>query len=146
MLTIGLQFRRQKVRFLPCPRGKSIYKWRRKAIIRLQTHSLKIPPHLTNLLRMESLLNNRAHKRRKLGFIPALLIRKLHIHENQALKRMVLLNTTEEMNTAVLTGVALNGCGFIDDSEFTLIGYDAEIVFRDNGYNGEEYAFRLPAF
>lgn len=68
------------------------------------------------------------------------------MHKVEALERVVDVDTTEEMHTALFAGVALDSRRLVDDSKFIAVGCDGDFVFWDDANDGEEGAFRFPAF
>lgn len=65
--------------------------------------------------------------------------------EVQTLEGVILLNATEQVNSAILASIALNGGFLVDDSELGGVGGHGDGVTGNNADNGEEGALRLPA-
>jgi len=92
------------------------------------------------------LLNNTAHERRKLHFLPSLLITQLHMHEIQAVEGMLHFDASVHVHTAFFAGVALDHCVLVYDIEFAFAGGDAEGRAGDYAYDAEDGAGGFPAF
>ena len=106
---------RQYTRFL-CRKGRNeIHKRRRQAIVGFKALLFHARPHLIHPLWIEALFNDGRHESRELRFLPSLLIRQLNVNEIQAFERMVLFDSAVQVYAAVLTRVALDRRGFVDD-------------------------------
>ena len=90
-------------------RSNSIHESRAEDIISLKADALELLPHDIHLSGIEALLNDTADESRELGFLPALRVAQLGVDEIQALERMVDFDAAEEMGTALLAGIALDG-------------------------------------
>jgi hypothetical protein len=64
----------------------------------------------------------------------------------KSLERMIVLDTTEEVYTAVLAGIALDGSFFVHNPKFRGIGCHRDSVSGYNPNNGEEGTRWLPTF
>lgn len=72
------------------------------------------------------MLNDTAHERCELRFLPPLSIAQLSVDEVQTLEWMVVYDATEEMDAAVFACVALNCRGWVNDVEFVAVGGDGK--------------------
>lgn len=95
---------------------------------------------------MGTLFNDGRDETGKLWFLPALFIGQLHVYKIEALERMVLLDTPEEVHTAVLAGIALNGSFFVHNRKLRGIRCHRDGVSGYNTNNGEERTGWLPTF
>lgn len=122
-------------------RRNHIHQIRAQAIIALQALLLERSPHIAHLLRLEALLNDAAHERRELRFLPLVLLRsELGVNEVKALKGMVDFDTAEHVHAAVLAGVALDDGRLVDDGEFVGVGGHGELVAGHDADYAEEGA------
>jgi hypothetical protein len=139
------QIRRQPPRLLRCIRRYSIHEGRRQHIVGLQPHRPELGAHVIHPLRVEPLLDDGRHKRRELGFLPALVFRQLDVDEIQSLERVVLLDATEQVHAALLARMSLDHGALVDDLELVAVGGHGHFVLGDHSDDGEEGAGRLPA-
>jgi hypothetical protein len=126
--------------------GNHVHQIRAQTIITLQPLLLELTSNIAHLLRIKALLNNAAHKRRKLRLLPPVLrITKLAVHEIQPLERMIDLDAAKHVHAAVLARVALDHGRRVDDSELVGVGRDAELLSGNDADDGEERAVGFPA-
>lgn len=85
-----------------------VHQRRRKGIVGLETVGLELAAHLINTLGVEALLDDGRDEGSELGLLPALLVRELDVNEVEAVEGVLLLDAAEEVDTAVLAGVALD--------------------------------------
>lgn len=107
---LALQLCRKLSALLSCICCHQIHQYRAQHIIRLQSNALELLPDLIDPLGVESLLDNAAHKRRKLRLLPPLGVAQLRVHKVEALEWMVRYNTAVQMDTALFASIALDGC------------------------------------
>lgn len=148
--TVSLQLRcPQHAVLLGDVSSDSVHQRRAQSVIRLETDALQLLSDLGSRLGInETLLDSAADKCRKLGLLPAILalaLAELNVNEIQSLEGVVLLDAAEEVDTAFLAGVALDGGAAVNDVEFGLIGGDGERITGHDADDAEDCSFRLPA-
>lgn len=127
-------------------RRNHIHQIRAQDIIALQALLLELGPHIAHLGRVKALLDDAAHKRRKLRLLPLVLLRpELCVNEIQTLEGVVDFDAAEHVHAAVLARVALDRRRRVHDLELLRVGRDPKLVAGYDADDGEERALRLPA-
>jgi len=91
------------------------------------------------------LLDDGRDKSSKLWFLPSLLVRQFDMDEVEPLECMILLNATIQVDATMCASMALDDGVWIDDFQLVSVGYDLDILNRNNADKGEESPCWLPA-
>jgi len=89
--------------------GDEIHQRWAKYIICLQALLPELLAYGVHLLRIETLLDDAADEGGELRLLPSLLVTEFNVNEVQALEWMVDDDATEEVDAALLAGIALDG-------------------------------------
>jgi hypothetical protein len=127
------------------PRGDGVHQRGRQGIVGLEAKVLELLSNLVGLVSREALLDDGRDKGGELRLLPALLIRELDVDKVETLEGVIVLNATEQVDTAVTAGVSLNSSALVNDGELVTVGSDLELVAGDDSDDGEESTLRLPA-
>lgn len=92
-----------------------------QAVIGLKTNVVQLLPHISHLLRIETLLDDAADERSELRLLPAVLRTQLSVDEVQTLEWMSLLDSAVHMGTTFSASMALDSGTLIDDFELVLV-------------------------
>lgn len=127
------------------PRGDGVHQRGGQSIVGLEAKVLELLSNLVGLVSREALLNDGRDEGGELRLLPALLIRELDVDKVETLEGVIVLNATEQVDTAVTAGVSLNSSALVDDGELVTVGSDLELVAGDDSDDGEESTLGLPA-
>lgn len=127
------------------PRSDGVHQRGRQSIVGLEAKVLELLSNLVGLVSREALLDDGRDKGGELRLLPALLIRELDVDKVETLEGVIVLNATEQVNTAVTAGVSLNSSALVNDGELVTVGSDLELVAGDDSDDGEESTLGLPA-
>jgi hypothetical protein len=140
-----LQLRRQLPARLPRKRRNRVHQPRTQHIVRLQSLGRKLRPDAVYPLGPKPLLDDAAHKGRKLRLLPALVVAQLDVHKVQPPERMRRLDAAVQMHAAVPARVALDRGRGVDNVQFVRVGGDGERGGGEDADDGEQGAGGLPA-
>lgn len=127
------------------PRGDGVHQRGRQSIVGLEAKILELLSNLVGLVSREALLNDGRDKGGELRLLPTLVIRELDVDKVETLEGVIVLNASEQVDTAVTAGVSLDSSALVDNSELVTVGSDLDLVTGNDSDDGEESTLGLPA-